>query len=70
MLFKFIIIIIISISKAGAQTSIMLAVDPDLDNVTGKYFSDCAIYTEAKAAQDDETAAWLWEESERITKLK
>lgn len=55
--------------KSGAQTSIMLAVDPDLEKVTGKYFVDCAIATESKAAQCDETAAWLWEVSERITKL-
>lgn len=55
---------------AGAQTSIMLAVDPDLDNVSGKYFADCAIIEESKAAQDDDTAAWLWKISEEITKAK
>lgn len=56
--------------KSGAQTSIMLAVDPDLDDVTGKYFADCAIAKESKAAQSDETAAWLWEVSEKITGLR
>lgn len=56
--------------KSGAQTTIMLAVDPDLDDVSGKYFADCAIACESQAAQDDETAAWLWEASEQITKLK
>lgn len=49
--------------KNGAQTSIMLAVDPELENVTGQYFSDCAIASVSKAAQCDETAAWLWEAS-------
>lgn len=56
--------------KSGAQTSIMLAVDPDLDNVTGKYFADCAIAEEGKQSKDDETAEWLWKASERITHLK
>lgn len=57
-------------AKAGAQTSIMLAVDPTLNNVTGKYFADCAVAQESKAARCDETAAWLWDISEKITKLK
>lgn len=55
--------------KSGAQTSIMLAVDPNLDGVTGKYFADCAVTKESKAAQCDETAVWLWEVSERLTGL-
>lgn len=53
--------------KSGAQTTIMLAVDPDIANVTGKYFADCQIAYESTAARDDETAAWLWNESQRIT---
>lgn len=56
--------------KSGAQTSIMLAVDPKLEKVTGKYFADCAIAPETKLAQDDDTASWLWDVSEQITKLK
>lgn len=52
---------------SGAQTQIMLAVDPDVADVTGKYFADCAVTKESCAARNDETAAWLWEESERIT---
>lgn len=55
---------------SGAQTTIMLAVDPELDNVTGKYFADCAIAPEAKQAKCDETAEWLWTTSERVTHLK
>lgn len=55
--------------KAGAQTSIALAVDPDLEKVTGKYFSDCKVKGETKAAQCDDTAEWLWTKSEEITKL-
>lgn len=54
-------------AKSGAQTSIMLAVDPALQDVNGKYFADCDITQESKQGQCDETAAWLWEVSERIT---
>lgn len=54
---------------SGAQTTVMLAVDPDLDSVTGKYFSDCKIKEETGAAKSDESAEWLWAESEKITHL-
>ncbi|XP_070490473.1 retinol dehydrogenase 12-like [Chironomus tepperi] len=54
---------------SGAQTQIMLAVDPELDNVTGRYFADCKQRTPSSAARDDETALWLWKESERLTCL-
>ncbi|XP_061191784.1 retinol dehydrogenase 12-like [Saccostrea echinata] len=56
--------------KQGAQTSIYCAVEESLENVTGKYFSDCAIKEEAKAAQDDEVAKKLWEISEKMVGLK
>lgn len=56
--------------KSGAQTTIMLAVDPDLENVAGRYFSDCALDNESDDAKDDEMAKWLWKESERLTQLK
>lgn len=54
---------------SGAQTTLCVALDPELEKVTGKYFSDCKIKKEAQAAQDDDTAKWLWEESEKWTKL-
>lgn len=46
--------------KAGAQTTIYAALDPDLDQVTGEYFSDCAPKEVAEAGRDDTVAAWLW----------
>jgi len=55
--------------KSGAQTQIALAVDPDLEKVTGKYFADCKVSSESKAAQCDDTAKWLWTKSEEITGL-
>lgn len=54
----------------GAQTTIYCAVDESLANVTGKYFSDCAIKEESKAAQDDEAAKKLWEVSEKLVGLR
>lgn len=53
----------------GAQTQIYLALDPDLANVSGKYFSNCKEETPSKAAQSDETAAWLWQKSSDLVKL-
>lgn len=55
--------------EAGAQTQIRLAVDPELENVTGKYFRDCKQITPSSAARDDETAKWLWQQSEELTQM-
>lgn len=55
--------------KSGAQSTLACALDPDFDEVTGKYFSDCKIGEETKEAQDDETAEWLWRTSEKLTEL-
>lgn len=54
----------------GAQTQIRLAVDPELENVTGKYFADCAEAKTSKSACDDETAAWLWTQSTQLVHEK
>lgn len=55
--------------KSGAQTTIMLAVDPDLEKVSGKYFADCAMTMPSSASMDYETAEWLWRTSEKLTGL-
>lgn len=57
-------------AKSGAQTQIRLAVDPELEKVTGKYFSDCKEKECAKQGKDDETAEWLWIKSEELTGVK
>lgn len=56
-------------ARSGAQTTVACALDPDLNDVTGKYFSDCHIAVESKEAQNDETAEWLWRTSEKLTGL-
>lgn len=53
----------------GAQTQIRLAVDPDLEKVTGKYFADCEEATTSKHATNDDTAAWLYKKSLELVKL-
>lgn len=55
--------------KSGAQTTLACALDPDFNEVTGKYFADCKIREESKNALDDETAEWLWRTSEKLTGL-
>ncbi|KAH9505182.1 Retinol dehydrogenase 13 [Bulinus truncatus] len=52
----------------GAQTTLRLALDPSLETVTGKYFSDCQEKMPAEQALDDEAAKRLWAISEAWTK--
>lgn len=54
--------------KSGAQTQLMVALDPDLEKVSGKYFDNCAIEEESSVAKDDEMAKWLWNTSVEWTK--
>ncbi|XP_017846266.1 retinol dehydrogenase 12-like [Drosophila busckii] len=53
--------------KSGAQTTLYAALDPDLVNVTGLYFSDCKPKKVSAAAADEETAKFLWTESLKWT---
>lgn len=55
--------------RSGAQTSLAVALDPELEKVSGKYFSDCKIKSEGNVAKNDETAEWLWQTSDKWTKL-
>ena len=53
----------------GAQTQIRLAIDPDLDHVTGRYFADCKEASTSSQAKNDETAAWLYKKSLELVNL-
>ncbi|XP_016957878.1 retinol dehydrogenase 12 isoform X3 [Drosophila biarmipes] len=53
--------------RNGAQTTLYAALDPDLEKVTGQYFSDCQLASAAPAALDDRMAKWLWAQSEKWT---
>lgn len=52
---------------AGAQTSVMLAVEPELAETTGKYFVGCVEKEPAALARDAELGTWLWQHSKEMT---
>lgn len=54
----------------GCQTSVFLAVDPELEKVTGRYFMDCRERGLSSGASDDNKAKKLWELSEGLAGLK
>jgi retinol dehydrogenase 12 len=53
----------------GAQTQIMMSVEPQLKIVSGKYFVGCAEKEISARARDDALGKWLWSCSENLTKL-
>lgn len=57
-------------AESGAQTTVMLAVDPELEDVSGKYFVNCQIAEESPQAKDTEMAEWLWIQSEETTGVR
>ncbi|CAF1019489.1 unnamed protein product [Rotaria sordida] len=61
--------IFIKSSEEGAQTTIYLASDIHLDNVSGKYFSDCIEIQPSKMTLNEEDNRRLWSLSEKMTKL-
>ncbi|KAI8424314.1 hypothetical protein MSG28_002863 [Choristoneura fumiferana] len=54
----------------GAQTTIHLAVAPEVASISGQYFRDCREGKPNLVAQDPEVAKKLWEVSEKLVKLK
>lgn len=62
--------IIMKTPKEGALTTIQLAIDPNLDGVTGKYFADCKIAIESMAAQNIDDSEELWIVGKEIVKRK
>lgn len=72
--FKFIFLYLVFLPaiktpKEGAQTTITLAVDLDLEKVSGKYFNNCKEEKPAKNAKDEESAEWLWNKSLEMVEL-
>lgn len=64
------ILFFVKTPKSGAQTTLTVALDPELEGVSGKYFSDSVIVKESKLARDDNTAEWLWNKSVEMCGLK
>ncbi|XP_078593315.1 retinol dehydrogenase 14-like isoform X1 [Branchiostoma floridae x Branchiostoma japonicum] len=56
-------------AKQGAQTTVRLAVDKELETTSGAYFSDCKPHELAPVGKDDVTARKLWQVSEEMVGL-
>ena len=54
--------------QKGAETVVYLATSPDVAEVSGAYFMDCAPRTPSAESQDDASAARLWDVSEQMTR--
>jgi NAD(P)-dependent dehydrogenase (short-subunit alcohol dehydrogenase family) len=55
--------------EQGADTVIWLASSPEVEGVSGRYFSDRKPIESKKIANDPQARRRLWEESERLTGL-
>jgi NAD(P)-dependent dehydrogenase (short-subunit alcohol dehydrogenase family) len=53
--------------EQGAQTSVYLATAPEVEGVSGKYFSNCRVHRSSKASHDAAAAARLWGVSAAMT---
>ncbi|KAG4069841.1 hypothetical protein HA402_009548 [Bradysia odoriphaga] len=53
----------------ASETHVMLAIDPSVNEVSGKYFQECIEEQPSVFATDDSMALWLWEASAELTKL-
>ena len=53
----------------GAETPVYLALSPEVEGVTGKYFVSCRERTPSLQALDDDAARKLWEISARLVRL-
>ena len=54
----------------GAQTTLYCALEPSLENESGKYYSDCKEKTASRKARNEEDQKRLWDMSEEIVGLK
>jgi hypothetical protein len=55
--------------EKGAETSIYLASSPEVEGVTGKYFSDAKLTQPAPQAADAAAAKRLWQVSAELVHL-
>jgi retinol dehydrogenase-14 len=56
-------------AEKGGQTIVHLAASPDVEGITGEYFSDNRVKTPSALARDVALAARLWEVSARLVGL-
>ncbi|XP_038073445.1 retinol dehydrogenase 12-like [Patiria miniata] len=62
--------IVMKTAVQGAQTSIHCAVEEELADKSGLYFSDCAVKNPGKRALDEESARRMWELSAEMVGLE
>jgi NAD(P)-dependent dehydrogenase (short-subunit alcohol dehydrogenase family) len=55
--------------EQGARTTVYLASSPEVQGVTGRYFSDCRRAKPSKEGLDEAVAKKLWELSEKLVKI-
>ena len=53
--------------EKGAETPVYLAISPEVESVTGKYFVDCRPVPSSSISYDAELAARLWDMSASLT---
>jgi NAD(P)-dependent dehydrogenase (short-subunit alcohol dehydrogenase family) len=56
--------------ERGAETPVYLSSSPNVDRTSGKYFENCHERAPDEAAQDDNAAARLWQESVHLAGLQ
>lgn len=56
--------------EQGARTQLFLASAPEVEGVSGAYFSNCKRARPSAAARDDDAAARLWALSEKLCGLR
>ncbi len=59
--------LVLKSAAEGAATQCYLAVHPNVEGVSGKYFADCNVSKSSARGRDDALAEKLWEVSEKIT---
>lgn len=57
-------------ARSGAQTQIRMAIDPTLENISGRYFESCKYYAMPKEATDTQDVAWLMHYSKKLMKIQ
>jgi WW domain-containing oxidoreductase len=58
--------LVLKSAAEGAATQCYLAVHPNVEGVSGKYFADCNVSKSSARGRDDTLAEKLWEVSEKI----
>jgi len=55
--------------EKGAETTIMLASDPSLEGVSGRYYDQCKLKIPAESALDEQLQETLWQQSLALLQL-